>query len=425
MTTGPPRPELADTLDGATALGVSARPDQDVIRGSMLRLAERFRPEDADALTAAWVIDVDGHGAYTIHVRNGRCLISPGATDRPSVRLETDPGTWLDMVAGRTDGLGAFMRGAVRISGDLHLALRLESLFRPGPEAVRLVRSLRTRVRGHEIASVVAGHGTPILLLHGLAANKLSFAPTLDGLSDAYEVHALDLPGFGRSDKPLPRGKRYSAAWMADMVDGYMVENGMREAYLVGNSMGGRIATEVALRHPRKVRGVIGLGSAVAFDEWQRFGPLLRLLRTQWLGVASLPIRREWVESLMRDLLFHDPSAIPSDNMRAGADDVLASFADRGYRMAVTACTRHLTGERARGRRGYWTSLEKLAVPSYWIWGEADRLVSCRYAERVRETLPHAQVEVWEHVGHVPQFEAPQRTNESIRRFVQRIEAGY
>ena len=391
----------------------------------MLRLAERFRPADARGVEATWVIAVRGHTPYTIHVRDGRCLISPGEVPRPSAKLRTTPETWLAMVSGRVDGLAAFMQGDLEIEGDLHLAVRLETMFTPGSEATRLVRAAHTRVRGMEIESLVVGHGTPVLLLHGLAANKLSFVPTLDGLSDRYEVHALDLPGFGRSDKPLPHGKRYSPAWMASVIRGYLNHNGIREAYLVGNSMGGRIATETALRYPRMVRGLVTLGSAVAFDEWQPYGRILRSIRGQWLGLASVPLKLDWIESAMTEMLFHDPSAIPAANMRAGAEDVLQSFGDRRYRLAVMAAARHLIGERAEGKGGYWSKLCDLQVPSYWVWGRRDRLVSYRYADRVRECLPHAQVEIWDNIGHVPQFEAPERTTGAIAQFLARIEAGH
>lgn len=401
----------------------AADSDVEAVRSSIVRLVERFRPSDARGVEAAWVIAVHRHQPYTIHVRDGRCLISPGTTDSAEATLATDAGTWLDIVAGRRDGIAAYLAGDLEVRGDLHLATRLETMFTPGPEATRLIRTLQTDVKGVRVESLVAGHGAPVLLIHGLAANKLSFLPTLHGLSHGHEVHALDLPGFGRSDKPLPGGRRYSARWMAEVVHGYLVRNRIRSAYIVGNSMGGRIATELALRRPRQVRGIVGLGPAVAFDEWQRLGPAFRWIQAEWAALAPWPLRPTWVESAMGDL-FHDPSRLPPGNLRAGADDVLRSCRDRGYRLAVAAAARHLAGERATGRRGFWDRLADLQVPSMWIWGRHDRLVSYRYADRVRQILPHAHVEVWENIGHVPQFEDPERTNRTVGDFVARIEAG-
>ncbi|MBW3659276.1 MAG: alpha/beta fold hydrolase, partial [Actinobacteria bacterium] len=368
MTQRPGR-STAEAVAGALQLGADGVPDD--VRGSILRLAERFRPADARGVSDAWVVDIAGHQPYTIHVRAGRCLISPGEPEHPVARLATDAATWLDIVAGRLDGVAAFQAGRLVVHGDLNMAVRLETMFTPGPAATRLLRTVHTQVKGVEIESIVAGAGTPVLLLHGLAASKVSFLPTLDGLADHHEVHALDLPGFGKSDKPAPHGKRYSAPWMADIVHGYMARNRIREAYLVGNSMGGRIAAEVALRHPRSVRGVVGLGSAVAFDEYQRYARLIRMFRSQWLGLAPLPLNRRWIEAGLREL-FHDPSTLPPENLRAAAEDTVLHLRDRGYRLAVMACARHLGAERATGRNGYWGRLCDLQVPSLWIFGDRD-----------------------------------------------------
>lgn len=391
------------------------------MRASILGLAERFRPDDARGLDATFVVEIEGHPAYTIHVRAGRCLVSVGDTGRCESRLRMDARTWLDLVAGRADGIAAFMAGRVSIQGDLNLAVRLETLFRPGPETTRLLRTVETEVSGTRLESFVAGSGAPIVLLHGLAANKVSFLPTFDGLAGDYEVHALDLPGFGRSGKPLPAGRRYSPAWMADMVRGYLLRNRIRDAHVVGNSMGGRIATELALRHPRLVRGMVALGAAVAFDEWQRLGRVLRVTQPHWLASVRVPLRRSWVESGMREL-FHDPTCIPPDNLRAGVDEALAMSRDPRYRLAVAACARHLAAERSSGRRGFWTRLAGMQVPSLWVWGSSDRLSSHRYGERVARALPDAEIQLWDDVGHVPQFEVPERTTDAVRDFIARVD---
>lgn len=411
------------TLRSSQAAGrLEAAPDSMERAGAaFLRMAERFRPEQATDLDAAWVVDVAGRGPTTIHVRGSRCLVSPGAVDDPVATLTTDADTWVELVEGHVDGIRAFLQGRLRVEGDLNLALRLETLFHAGPGARRTLQTRRTRVKGTTIESVVAGSGTPVLLLHGLGASKVSFLPTFDGLTDRHEVHALDLPGFGKSDRPLPAGRRYTMAWMADQVHGYLVRNRLRQVHVVGNSMGGRIAVELALRHPDSVRSVVGLGAAVAFDEYQRFGHVLRLLQPHWAGVAPFPMRLAWIEGLVRDL-FHDPSRVPAANLRAAAEETLTLLSDRNYRLALLACARRLGAERASGRNGYWRRLAGLSVPSYWIFGRHDVLVSHRYAERVERSLPSARVELWDDCGHVPQFEFPERTNESVRDWIARID---
>lgn len=399
----------------------------DEVRASLVRLAERFDPSAAGGLDASYVIAVAGRGASTFHVRGRRCLLAAGAVERPAARFEADVPTWLDLVDGRADGIAAFLAGRLRILGDLNLAARFETLFRPVPGARRVLRTEHTDVKGVRIESMVAGRGVPVVLIHGLGASKVSFFPTLDGLADRFEVHAIDLPGFGRSAKPLPTGRRYSMPWFADVINGYLRERGLRDVHLVGNSMGGRISVEVALRHPRSIGSVITLGSAVAFDEYQVFGPLLRLGQPHWVGAAPLPIPTQRLERIVRGIvedLFHDPSTVPPDNHRAAAAEAVAALGDRGYRLALLACARRLGAERAKGRQAYWSRLARLQVPSFWIFGSSDPLVAPRYAKQVATAVPAAQVEVWDAVGHVPQFEVPERTNQAIAGWIAGVETG-
>src|SRR2546421_645229 len=82
----------------------------------------------------------------------------------------------------------------------------------------------------------------PVVALHGLGGTKASFLPTLAALADAYRVIAVDLPGFGESDKPI--GAAYDAPWFARATTALLDALGIERAHLVGNSMGGRVAIE-------------------------------------------------------------------------------------------------------------------------------------------------------------------------------------
>lgn len=394
----------------------------DEVRSSFLRLAERFDPAAAAGLDATYAIRVAGHGTTTIEVRSGRCFVAPGDPNHAEARFATSASTWSDLVAGRIDGIAAFLAGRLVVTGDLNLAARFETLFTAAPGARRRLRTHHTRVGSTTIESLVSGVGPPVVLLHGLAATKVSFLPTVDGLADRFEVHALDLPGFGKSSKPLPTGRRYSIGWLADVVHGYLEAQELPGAHLVGNSLGGRVAVEVALRHPRSVRSTVGLGSAVAFDEYRRFAPLLRLSHLQWAGLTPVPVPHAALERLVRSL-FHDPSTVPDANHLAAALDAAAALRDPTHRLAVLACARALAVDRAGGRRAYWRRLSRLSVPNRWIFGDRDRLVAASYAARVSEALPSAVVEVWPDVGHVPQFEVPARTNAALTGWLDEVEA--
>ncbi|MCC5948790.1 MAG: alpha/beta fold hydrolase [Nitriliruptoraceae bacterium] len=411
---------------GATAHDVLLADDvHDAVRLSMVGLVERFQAEAAEGIDATIRLEIGDSAPMALHVRDGRCLLTRGAATAAAadVVLRTDRSCWLDLAAGHAEGIATFLHGDLEVHGDLDLAARFETLFAPAPGGQRHLRATRTRIKGTTIDALVAGQGTPVLLLHGLGASKVSFLPTLDALSDRYEVHALDLPGYGRSSKPLPTGRRYSMAWFADVVHGYLVANRLGDAHLVGNSMGARIALELALHRPRSVRSVTGLAPAVAFDETRAMAPLLRLLRPQWLGLAPTPVPAAVIERIVRDL-FHDPARLPANNLQAAALDVVRMSRDPGFRMALIASARHLGADRLSGRRGYWTRLAQTIPPSLWVFGAQDRLVAAHYAGRVREALPAADVQVWESMGHVPQFEDPVRTHDTLHRWLARVDAG-
>lgn len=383
---------------------------QRAVHDAHAALVARFDPLRAGGVDATLVIDLSDAGTTSVRIADGRCTILTGVhRDDADVTYRTEAAVWLDLVEGRIRGMDAFLAGALRVTGDLHLATRFETLFRRLPGQPR-VEVTRTRVRGLDIEALVAGEGEgpPVVLLHGLGANKVSFLPTLSALADRAEVHALDLPGFGGSSAPLPTGRRYSMPWFADIVNGYLIAQGLDAAHLVGNSMGGRIALEVALRHPRSTHSIVGLGPAVGFDLTRVIAPMLRYSRPQWGGLARTPLSRTTVERLVRDL-FADPDVLPPEHHRAAADDVLVAWQRPGYRLALLAAARHLGLERGRGPTAYWKRLRALEVPSLWIFGEEDRLVASRYAARVAAAVPDAEVQTWPGVGHVPQFEAPRR----------------
>ena len=383
-------------------------------------LVRRFDPLAADGLGATVWLELADAGPTTVEIGQGRCSIRDQVrAGTPDLTLHTEAAVWLDLIEGRIRGMDAFLAGALTVSGDLHLATRFETLFRRLPGQPR-VEVTRTRVRGCTLETLVAGEGTgePVLLIHGLGASKVSFLPTVSALADHAEVHALDLPGFGRSDKPLPTGRRYSMAWFADMVNGYLIARGLDAAHMVGNSMGGRIALEMALRHPRSVHSFVGLGPALGFDMTRAVAPLLRLAPAHWGGLAPLRPSRDTVERLVRSL-FADADVLPPEHHRVAADDVQRAWEDPRHRLAVLAAARQLGVEHAHGPAAYWRRLRSLTVPSLWVFGEQDRLVASRYATRVAAAVPDAQVETWPDVGHVPQFEAAGRTAATLTAWLE------
>lgn len=391
------------------------------VADSMLALPGRYLADRAPHTPRQYLLRVQGCQPWTVFVDGARCEVKPVVAPTVHAELRTDAASWLDIVSGHRDGLDCFFLGLLEVVGDLNEALRLETLFAPpqgSPGALRHARLVRYPFGRGAIEALEAGDpaAPPVLFLHGLGASKVSFLPALAGLAENHRVIAMDFPGFGKSSAPI--GARYDAPWLASSAVAALDAAGVERAALVGNSMGGRVAVEVALRHPDRVSALGLLTPAVAFDEYRLVRPLLNLMRMDLtVGAAPWPLSgamaKRVIDAGLRSM-FADPHCIPPANLAAGRDDFIRLMGHRGRRMAFMACTRRI-GLDVPAK--FWRRLSDLSVPSLWIFGDHDRLVSSAYADTVRERLPSATVEVWEDCGHVPQFEHPIKTVERLQAF--------
>lgn len=393
----------------------------EAVATSMRELPSRYLPERAAHRPRRYLIRVAGCPPYTVSTDGPTCEVRQVVADDVCAELRTDAASWLDIVSGHRDGLDCFFLGLLQVVGDLNEALRLETLFAPpaeSPGALRHARLVRHPFAKLSIETFEAGDpaAPPILFLHGLGASKVSLLPAIGGLAEQWRVIAMDFPGFGKSSAPI--GARYDAQWLAQSALATLDGAGVERAAIVGNSMGGRVAVELALEHPDRVSALGLLCPAVAFDEYRLLRPLINLLRFDLpVGAAPWPLAgafpRRLVGAGLRSM-FADHHRVPAANLDAARDDFLRSLANRRRRLAFLACTRRL-GLEAPPR--FWRRLADLETPSLWLFGSHDRLVSAAYARSVRERLPEATVEVWPDCGHVPQFEYPLETVERLDDF--------
>ena len=346
-------------------------------------------------------------------VAGGRCRVETSNGARPDAEIKVSPKTWSDMDAGRISGIEAFAARRLAIRGSIDKSLHFEPLFeRPAAGAVSY--SLQNvEVRNASISTLVAGPvGAPaMVMVHGLGATKASFLTIVGGLARDYRVVALDLPGFGASSKPLGR---YDAPWFAGYVAGLLDELEIDRAFLVGNSMGGRVSMEMAMSSPERVAAIACLCPAAAFS--YRPGLLLaRLMRPEWSVLAGrLPRKR--IREGMRHL-FADPTCVETDWYEAAIDDFLDVWKNPRARIAFSRSLRNIYLDEPEGERGFWNRLSFMETPALFIYGRRDALITHRFGHKIRKHVPHATVKVWNDCGHVPQIEFPDRTIRSIDKF--------
>jgi pimeloyl-ACP methyl ester carboxylesterase len=392
------------------------------IEESFASLPDRYIPSDERFSAIADVEITDAERRWRVVMTATRCTVSE-LTDlkagRPNVSICTDTSTWSALRAGKLTGLEAFEQGRLEIAGELALALRFESLFRlPGGKPPRM-RVRRVSAGSQKLSTLTTGNGPEhVVLLHGLGADKSSFFPTINDLSRDYTVHAVDLPGFGDSSKPA--AAPYDAPWMARRVRDLLDALEIDRAHFVGNSMGGRVAVEMGLLHPERVKSLSLLAPALAWRRRRTFLPLVRLLRPELAFLPHrmlVPIVREQARQL-----FADPDTVGADKVELISQEFCRQYRSRNARIAFYAAARNIYLDEPFGNDGMWTRLAQLAelTPStLFIWGRQDKLVPAGFAPHCVEALPGVRSEVFEDCGHVPQIERPDRTHALIRETIE------
>ncbi len=357
----------------------------------------------------SWEVRCTTHGAR----------VRKGITRRtPDVTIVTDATTWLALREGRFSGLDAFSRRALTARGNLDLAVAFEGMFRLPSGRPPLLRVQELRVGRERISTLTMGSGSDVLLLHGLGGTKASFYETAAALSRDHRVHAIDLPGFGSSSKPLTAP--YDPRWYAGVVLGLMDALDIERAHLVGNSMGGRIAIEVGLRAPERVTALGLLCPSVAFVQ-RDFHRLVRALRPE-LGLVPHRFTRGMVEGQFW-ALFSDRDLVDPAMAEVVVDEFQRVYGSAGARYAFLASARNLYLEAPFGRHGFYRRLAGLEPPALFVWTRGDRLIPPAFERHVRRWLPRAEQIVLDSCGHVPQVERPEQTNGLLRRFLARVEA--
>lgn len=355
-----------------------------------------------------WEVRCTSHGA---RVRKGV------TRRRPDVTLSTDADTWMRLRQGELSGVQAFQQRLLAVRGNLDYALAFEGMFRLPNGRPPLLQIYDVPVRRNSISTLTMGSGPDVLLLHGLGGTRASLFETAAALSRCYRVHAPDLPGFGSSSKPA-RGS-YNARWYAENILGLMDQLGIERAHVVGNSMGGRVALELGLTAPERVRALGLLCPAVA---WLRrgFHPIVRVLRPEF-GMLPHAFRRSIVAAQFWSM-FGDRDVIDPAVADLMVDEFRRIYHSAGARYAFLASARNIYLEAPLGKDGFYTRLSELKPPALFVWGTHDPLIPAAFGRHVRKWLPSAEQITIERCGHVPQVERPEETNELLMSFFGRAE---
>ena len=365
---------------------------------------DTFRPQNERARIRLALV---GGDAWDAVIADGTASLET-ARGRADATIAADEQTWNAIAADIGGGVDAYRAGRLAVRRNLHLGVGFLAATSGRSDAARL-RFRTVRTRAARLSMLEAGSGPAVLAIHGLGGTKGSFLPTVAALSGRFRVIAVDLPGFGDSDKPL--GASYDARFLARAIVDLLDALELDRAHLVGNSLGGRIALEVGMRTPSRVERLVLLCPSLAWRRERPLVPLLRLTRPE-LGLVQLA-PRALVESIVRRVI---PGA-EDGWTAAGVDEFLRAYLTPAGRAAFYAAARQIYLEEPHGEDGFWARLARLQPPALFVWGRLDRLVPLAFARHVAQALPRARQLVLD-CGHVPQVESPAETHSAIAAFL-------
>jgi pimeloyl-ACP methyl ester carboxylesterase len=378
-------------------------------------LPERYLGAEPE-FRATFRIELEDIGrSWTVELSGESCEVRSRSLRAVDATIGTDAATWLALRDGKLSGLDAFRTRRLWARGNLDLAVGFEGFFRLPNGRDPLLRVHNVNAGKARISTLTAGRGPrTVVLIHGLGGNKTSFFETVSALTPQYKVHAIDLPGFGSSSKPLRAP--YDAPWFGRSVMRFLDALEIDRAHLVGNSMGGRVAIEVGLTAPDRVLSLCLLAPSLAWRRRRGFVPIVKLLRPELAAIPHSFLPRMVARQFWG--LFADPSRLHPSVGSVAVEEFLRTYRTREARIAFHASARHIYLEEPFGPNGFWTRLPELQPPAMFVWGDADPLVPHAFARHVREALPQAREEVLEECGHVPQVELPELSNGLVRDFI-------
>ena len=266
-------------------------------------------------------------------------------------------------------------------------------------------------VGGRPLNVVELGSGDPIVFVHGLSGSWQNWLEQLPVFAEHHRVIAFDLPGFGQS--PMP-DEEISIPGYGRVVRGLLAKLGIDRAVLVGNSMGGFIAAEVAIQFPKLVERLVLVSAAGLTVEHLRDEQILRVLRalerrvTAWSGWlaahSDVLVRRRRTRFALLSIVAAHPARLPP----ALAAEQLHGAGAPGFVDGLDALTDYPIRDRLPG----------IEAPTLIVWGEKDRLVPVRDAFEFERLIPDARKVIYRDTGHVAMLERPAAFNALLDEFL-------
>jgi len=231
------------------------------------------------------------------------------------------------------------------------------------------------------------GEGPPVLALHGLGLEASSFTGLAQGVVGlGFRLLAADLPGFGKTpapDLPLtPAVLGQPVIELASRLD--------EKPLVMGMSLGGRVALEVALREPDLFRGVVMLAPALPRRDYRWALAFARLLSPEIAERLPVEWAWPWLKGLADRLENELEGDMAHDWFLRASKRAIYYMACPATRRALVSATRELALDPAFGPKSVWTRMKQLRIPATFVWGDQDKFIDLKNVPLVEELVPDA-----------------------------------
>jgi pimeloyl-ACP methyl ester carboxylesterase len=255
------------------------------------------------------------------------------------------------------------------------------------------------------------GEGPPLLLIHGFGASTYTWRQIAPELARDHRVIAVDMKGFGQSDKPFD--ENYSVFDQAELLTQLILDRDLRDLTVVGHSFGGGVALVLALDEDERLKGritkLVLLDSIAYPQDIPMFFRMLDMPVFSHVGVRMVPPAVQTRIALQ--IAYLDNSKIEDEEVETYA----APLRTAAGKHAIIHSARQIVPEGIEELSRRYKSIEQ---PTLILWCDHDRIVPLDVGLKLRRTLPNATLKLVDECGHMPHEEQPETTLGLLRDFL-------
>lgn len=261
---------------------------------------------------------------------------------------------------------------------------------------------------GNEIHYTDSGNGFPILMIHGFGGSNWDFK-TLDSLlNDQFRVIRIDLPGFGLSDFPASENSDVDFIKVYNDYFNFLIDTlHLDSMYVMGNSLGGMMAWNLALNHPKNVKKLVLFNSAGYEMEKVIKTANARIFK---YGIVKFLFRKGITKYLTKrgiSRVFYDKTKL-TDEKITRVNQLWNREGNLHHILTLASSKHYLNSD----------SIHTISCPTLIVWGKEDKIIHVKYADYFYKDIKNSQLKIYDSCGHAPMMEKPLEVKRDVLTFL-------